>query len=391
MRVAAVIAEFNPFHNGHAHLMNEVRRAGAQWIVAVMSGCYVQRGEPALYSKWVRARAALLSGVDLVLELPLPYAISGAQRFARGAAALCGALGCVDTLAFGCEAPRLADLQRTRALLDSPRLPALLAEEQRARPGITFAAARTAALCRLGGEAAAQTAAEPNNALALEYLAALRTEGGAIEPFAVRRVGAGHDSPLPEGRFASATALRTRILAGEDAAPYLPAAALPVYEEAPRLDRTAFETALLSHLRRLGKEELARLPELSEGLEHRLYAAIREARTLEELYRRMKSKRYTHARLRRLALAAFLGVEDRHTRMPPPYLRILGYTAAGRELIEGGRARLPLGGSLRRLERLGGPCEEFAALEAAAGDQYALFSRPRSGCGCEYTAGVLHF
>lgn len=388
MRVAAVIAELNPFHNGHAYLLQEARRAGAQRVAVIMSGSFVQRGEPALFDKWVRAGAALRCGADLVLELPLPYAVSGAQRFARGAVALCEALGTADTLAFGCEAPPQALLQ-ARRLLQSPRLPGLIRDALRAQPGIPFAAARTEALAALGGQQLAGVLKQPNNALALEYLAALEEGGSRLSPLPICRVGTAHDAGSAAGGFASASLLRGRFWqkGPEALAPYVPPEALALYQRAPFLDRPAFEAAMLSRLRMLPPEALARLPELSEGLEHRLYAAIREARTLPELYSRMKSKRYTHARMRRLALAAFLGLEERHTLAPPPYLRILGYTAAGRELL--GRAALPMNGSLRRLGEAGALCGEFARLEAAAGDQYALCSIPRAGCGREYTAGVL--
>lgn len=391
MQVAAIIAEFNPFHNGHAHLIAEAKKAGAKRIIAVMSGCYVQRGEPALFDKWVRARAALSCGADLILELPLPYAISGAERFARGAVSLCEALGKVDTLAFGCEAPDLPSLLQVRTLLDSPELPALIQRQLREQPGIPFAAARTGALRQLGGEEAAALLGGANNALALEYLAALKAVGSTIRPFAVHRAGAGHDAPAAEGRFASATLLRTRILKEGSGSifPYIPEGLSTLYQKAPVFHPAAFEAAMLSRLRSLPKEALSHLPELSEGLEHRFYAAVRRACTLPELYGRMKSKRYTLARMRRLALAAFLGVEEWHTAAPPPYLRILGYTAAGRELVEGGRARLPLGGSLKRLEQQGGICGPFARLEAAAGDQYALCCIPPARCGGEYAAGVL--
>ncbi len=390
MQVAAVIAEFNPLHNGHAHLIAELKKAGAAQVVAVMSGCYVQRGEPALFDKWVRAQAALSCGVDLVIELPLPYAVSGAERFARGAVSLCEALGKIDTLAFGCEAETLQSLLQVRALLDSPELPARIQRQLRENPGIPFAAARMGALRQLGGEEAAALVNGPNNSLALEYLASLEGCGSAIRPFAVRRVGAQHDAPAVAGRFASATLLRARILKEgiESALPYVPEQLGGLYPKAPLLRPPAFETAVLSRLRGLSEKQLAQLPELSEGLEHRLYAAIREARSLQELYRQMKSKRYTLARMRRLALAAFLGIEDRQTAAPPPYLRILGYTAAGRRLLEG-EHRLPLGGSLKKLERLGGVCEEFARLEAAAGDQYALCCSPPGRCGREYAAGML--
>ena len=389
MRVAGIVAEYNPFHNGHRYQIEATRRAGAECVVAVLSGNFVQRGEPALRDKFTRAKAALSCGVDLVLELPLPFAAAGAQRFARGAVALLDALGCVDTLSFGSECGALPPLLQAWLALEDERVRARL--RALLKEGQPFAAARQQAVGELFGEDAGALLRQPNNILALEYLGALGSLGSKIEPFTVPRKGAGHDSGAPVGAFASASALRAlAVKQGVSAlSPYVPAEALACYRGAPVCAPGALELPLLSRLRALAPGELRALPELSEGLEHRLYKAARQARDLGELYALVKSKRYSHARVRRLALAAFLGVRDEDGALPPPYIRVLGYTPAGKELLTASSAALPVGASLRRLQALGGRAQRLALLEAAAGDQYALLCSPRGECGLDYTHPLI--
>ena len=185
MVIAGVVAEYNPFHLGHAHHLEETRRRGATHIVAVMSGQFVQRGEPALLDKWTRARAALSCGADLVLELPLPYAMATAQRFALGAVGLLDALGCVDLLSFGSDCGDLDRLKACIRLLNDPRFPQALG--QFLDRGMTFAAARQQAVRELGGAELAATLGRANDILALEYLAALEQLGSAMAPLAIPR------------------------------------------------------------------------------------------------------------------------------------------------------------------------------------------------------------
>lgn len=389
MRVAGIVAEYNPFHNGHRHQIEVTRRADATHIVAVMSGNFVQRGEPALFDKFTRAAAALSCGVDLVLELPLPFAAAGAQRFARGALTLLDALSCVDALSFGSECGALSPLLHARLALEDKRVRARL--RALLKEGRPFAAARQQAVDEFFGEETGALLRQPNNILALEYLGALGSLGSKIEPFTIPRKGPWHDSTALSGTFASASALRA--LAAEQGiqalAPYVPKEALARYHGAPICTPEALEQPLLSRLRALAPGELQDLPELSEGLEHRLYKAARQARDLGELYALAKSKRYSHARVRRLALAAFLGVRDEDSALPPPYIRVLGYTPAGKELLTASSAALPIGASLRRLWELGGRAQRLAGLEAAAGDQYALLCTPRGECGLDYAHALI--
>lgn len=380
MLTAAVIAEFNPFHNGHRYLLDQARALGAERIVVIMSGNFTQRGEPAIYDKWTRTRAALHGGADLVIELPLPFAVAGAQRFARGGAAAAAAMG-VDRLVFGSECGDVEQLRTAAEAVTDGRVEELL--RRRMQDGVTFASARMQAVEELYGKGVAQLLREPNNALAVEYLLALRNTG--ITPCTIGRVGAAHDAECPSGKYASASFLRERIRSGSGIEGFVPDP--EDYSGAPVCMPDALEAPLLSRLRAMDEEDFAALPDCSEGIERRLYAAARRARTLDELYALAKTKRYTLARIRRLALCAYLSVTEEMAAAPLPYVRPLGCTPEGRELL--GRGTLPVNGSLARLARCGEDARRFARLEAAAGDQYALLQSPRGECGRDWTQGLL--
>lgn len=434
MRTAGIIAEYNPFHNGHAWQIAALRAAGFDAVVCVCSPSVVQRGTPALMPIAERARAALAGGADAVLCLPAPFAAAPAQQFAAaGVQTLC-ALGVCDALAFGTEGANAVQLQAVADTVDSPGFAALVKEELAG--GVTFAAARSRAAERLcpGSAALLRT---PNNALAVEYLRALAAQRRAHperhipQPFALPRVGAAHDAALGESaaaeeksaalqesaapeentasgestalregvasnasgsrsgcaagggdtapRFASATALRALFFAqgAQALAPYVPAACLAVYEQAGRAGRisspAAFSTAVLSRLRAMEPADFAAVRGVREGLENRLAAAVRTAPSVEALYDAMKTKRYSHARLRRLALDAALGYTDALGHSVP-YVHILGATPAGRAVLAAARERalLPLDTSLARLRTVSEAAAAMVKAHAAAEDLAAL-------------------
>lgn len=396
MRITGIIAEYNPFHNGHHLLAQSARRAGADAVVAVMGGNWLQRGEPALFPKEVRARAALLSGVDLVLELPLSYAVAAAERFARGGVSLLLGLGCVDTLAFGSECGDLPALERCATALADPRLDGEI--RRRLAQGFPYAAARQQGVAALFGEETAAPLSRPNDILAVQYLRELARLGGGLRSFTIPRQGAGHHSAAPcpgaDGAppTASASWIRGRLLAGEweQAAPCLPAGSREVLKGALTqghwADPARLELPLLAVLRRIGPDDFARLPDLSEGLEHRLAEAVRCSATLAELLDRAVTKRYPRARLRRILLAAYLGIPPDLGAAPPPYLRVLGMSPRGAQVLARakGTASLPLSHSLARLERTGDRAAAFAALESRATDLYGLLCTARRPCGTDY-------
>lgn len=395
MKIAGIVAEYNPFHNGHAYQITQTRAAGATHIVAVMGGNYLQRGEAAQFEKHVRARAALCCGADLVLELPLPYAMATAEHFATGALTLLQGLGCIDLLSFGAESP-LALLHPLADALLCDELPHLI--RQHLAGGTTFARARQLALEVPLGKESAALLQSPNNILAVEYLKAAKCLAFTPELCAVARKGAAHDGACPDGTFASASHLRT--LCGKQGLqalrPFVPPAAYDTYCAAweQRLipaDHTRTEAGILAVLRRMSPEEFARLPDLSEGLEHRLYAAVRRSATVEELFAGVKSKRYPLARIRRLVFAAYLGLTAQDALTAPPYLRVLGFNQNGLEILTRAKktALLPLSSSLARLEAENAACRRFALLESRATDLYALTLPQVQPCGFEYTCPAV--
>jgi len=397
MQVAGIIAEYNPFHTGHQLLTQAVRRAGADAVVAVMGGNWLQRGGPALFPKEIRARAALRSGVDLVLELPVPCATATAERFARGGVSLLLALGCVDVLAFGSECGRLEPLERCAAALADPRLDGEI--RRRLGEGLPYAAARQQGVEALFGPETAGPLSRPNDTLAVQYLRELARLGGNLAPFPFPRQGAGHHSrrPGPGEGTASASWLRERLLAGdwEDAAPYLPPESRDIFAEAMETGRWAepsrLELPMLAVLRRMEEKDFARLPDVSEGLEHRLAAAVKTAATLPQLLERAGTKRYPQARLRRVLAAAYLGIPKEMAGAPPPYLRVLGMTPRGGSVLSRAKktAALPLSHSLARLERAGGSAAAFARLESRAADLYGLLYRDPAPCGTDYRLPLI--
>ncbi|MGN0547320.1 MAG: nucleotidyltransferase family protein, partial [Acutalibacteraceae bacterium] len=205
MNTAGIIAEYNPFHNGHAYLIQKAREAGADCIVAVMSGNFVQRGEPALFSHPIRTRAALMNGVDLVLQLPVIYALSGAQSFAQAGVSVLEALGCVDSLVFGSECGSTEQITQAAVELSGEEIKPLISEEL--SKGISFASARENALRRISPESA-DIIRKPNNILGVEYISAIRRIGGGMKAVTFARTGAGHDSSEACGYSASASMIR---------------------------------------------------------------------------------------------------------------------------------------------------------------------------------------
>lgn len=393
MKIAGIVAEYDPFHAGHAWMIDEVRRAGFDAAVCVMSPSVVQRGGAACFSADVRTRAALAGGADLVLCLPAPYAVRSAEGFAAAAVAVLGGLGCVEAVAFGAETPDAKALRETAECLVSDEFSRRL--QKHLRGAAPFAAAREKAAeeCLPGSGALLR---EPNNILGVEYCKAILTQKLPMRPFPIRRVGAAHGAPLGEDVFASASALRRLMLAdGVGAlAPYVPEACLPVYEKAVQNGKNvvpqAFSVALLSRLRAMSAQEMARTRGVCEGLENRLYAASRKAVSAQQLYDMLKTKRYAHARMRRLALDAALGYTDELPELPP-YVHVLGANATGLAVLKEAkkRAKLPVTQSLAQLGRHNAAAQQVAAAHSAAEDLVALCLAIPRPCGTAYTQKMI--
>ena len=391
MKTAVITAEYNPFHKGHRWQLEQVRAAGASHVAVVMSPDFTQRGTPAIFPKRLRAQAALQNGADLVLELPVCYALAGAQRFAFGAVQLAAAMGCVDLLAFGAEDADLVQLRQACTALQQEEVNQII--RQLLPSGITFAKPRERAVAAVYGEETALLLQKPNNILAIEYLCQLEKLPDAhIQPLALGRIGNTHDGE-PVGEFASASFLRGLMLEGrwEQAQQYLPQNVWQLYRQAQQdgqfTDLQLGERAVLSALRRMEQKEMAQLADLSEGLENRLYRASREACSLEQLYAAVKSKRYPLARVRRLVMNAFLQLPAQMQTMPPPYLRVLGMNERGKQILSAMKrtASLPVSTSLMKLARSTQAARQWAQVEAAACDQYSIFCQQIQASGSDWS------
>ena len=372
MTVAGIICEFNPLHSGHAYLMAQLRQHGADAVVCAMSGNFVQRGEPALVNKLSRGEMAVDCGADLVLELPTPWAMATAETFAKGGVQLLAMAGCTH-IGFGSECGDAALLQGVADTLLSPDLQADIRTELAA--GVTYAAARQKAVeARLG--ASASVLRQPNDTLAVEYLKACRRLEVDITPIVVRRVGAGHDGAPSEG-YASASYIRQMVRRGEgeSAFSFMPEAASTVLARELAVGRVTdsrhVERAILARLRQMTEEEFAAYDGGGEGLYHRVYDAVRRCATVEELLAAVKTKRYPAARLRRLVLAAWLGIPKAPDTVP--YARVLAANETGRALLrQMRRAGQPVLTKAADVAALGPSAEELFRREAAYTDLYTL-------------------
>lgn len=379
MKAVGIIAEYNPFHTGHAYQLSQTRAALGEdtAVVAVMSGNWVQGAGPACADKWLRTRLALSGGVDLVLELPTVWAASSAETFAWGGVSILQAAGVVTDLSFGSECGDTAALAAAAACLDSPAYHAGLGRFL--DEGMPFAACRQAVVAGILGEAAGELLRGPNNNLGVEYLRALGRLDSAIRPMTVPRTGAAHNGTAEQGAaFASATQIRGLLAAGdwEAASAWLPDGEEALLRKAVRPDRTLLDRLFLSRLRVMTAADWARLPDSApeEGLPERLARAGRQAVTLEEFYQLAKTRRYTHARVRRLALWAFLGLEAADRPERPPYLRVLGCNGRGRALLREmkDRAALPVVTKPAHARNLPEPGRRLFELESRCTDLYGL-------------------
>lgn len=378
MRTIGIVAEYNPFHSGHKHHLQAVRQAfGTDCpVVCAMSGNWVQRGDAALADKWTRAQLALEQGVDLVLELPTPWAASSAETFALGGVGLLAATGVVDILSFGSEAGELPPLQQAADCLQSTRWQSLL--RQGLDRGLSFPAARQQAANALLGDTA-DCLRFPNNNLGVEYLRAIQTLKAPLTPHTIPRLGVGHDQ-APEGVacHVSASYLREKLLGEdtEDLSPYLSPGEVSRLREDPA--SLSFCTqGVLARLRTMEEADFARLPDCGEGLSYRLFHAAGEAASLPALYEAVKSKRYPLSRIRRLVLWAFLGLQEGDRPPSLPYLRVLGFGPRGQLLLRQMKAQatLPVVVKPAHIRKLPPEAQQVFRLEARCTALYDLCRR----------------
>jgi len=325
----AIVCEYNPFHNGHKFQIEAHKKLlNAGGVIAIMSGNFVQRGAPAICDKWHRTKMALLSGADLVLELPTVFATQSAERFAKGAVGLADGLGVVDYLSFGCECNDVELLNKAVYTIEKKETKEKIAELL--KEGINYPSARMIAC----GDEFSEVLSKPNNILAIEYLKALAELKSDIRPVPLLRMGCEHDEDKPHGEFASASYIRKCIAAGEDFSNFIPDRCVRILEEADILIDTEKLDAVITYLLRTkSPDEISSIADMTEGIQYRFKKAGSRFTTTEEIAEFVKTKRYTKTRIDRLIINLLLSIKKEDITKKPEYIRVLGFNERGKRIL----------------------------------------------------------
>ena len=344
--VLGIIAEYNPFHNGHLYQIEEAKKiTGAEYVVAVMTGNFAQRGNTSLINKWAKTQMALANGVDIVLELPTVYSISSAENFAEGAIKLLDSLNMVDTLCFGTETPDFAALNNIANILYNEPKEYIAILNHELDKGVSYPKARESALMMYLNDIKryANILSGPNNILAIEYLKALKRLKSDMNPVSVERKKVYYNDDKIVDEFASSTAIRKLLRTGQydEIRKVMPRSSyLMMKEEINKgnyvLDIGRYEKEILYILRKMTIKEIAELPDVTEGLENVIKNAADSCNDLVSLINMIKSKRYTQSRIQRILLYALLGITKKdmqNAKKVVPYARVLGFNDKGKEIL----------------------------------------------------------
>jgi predicted nucleotidyltransferase len=367
MKILGIITEYNPFHNGHLyHLFKAKEITGADYVVAVMSGNFLQRGEPAIINKWARTKMALNAGVDLIIELPFVFSTQDANGFAFGAVKLLDSLQIIDYLCFGCETDNLDTLYSVSNFLhiEPQKYKELIVHNS--KNGYEFPRARAQALCeyhrifgingleKISPLKLSELLKYPNNILALEYLKHLINLKSKIKPIAIKRIGAGYHQKNIKGKISSATSIRNEILnslgspktdlfiLNDKIKSTIPQSGFPILENELREGRgpitsDSYRQYILATLRRMSLEDISRIQGVTEGLENRIKKASLKSSTVEQLINSIKTRRYTRTKIQRISLHLMMNLSKKDVktfnRCGPLYARVLGFSKKGKTLL----------------------------------------------------------
>ena len=343
-KVLGIVCEYNPFHNGHLyHLSESIKETEPEYAVAIISGNFVERGNTALINKWARTEMALQSGFDMVIELPTIYAISSAENFASGAIKILNSFKCDTTLSFGSECGDIYPLQSFADILvkEPPEYVTMLNHEL--AKGLSFPKARENAMLMYINDIrnSANVLSGSNNILGIEYLKQIIKSGNKINPITFKRIGGDYNSTTSIRNIASATAIREMLLEKKSVAKYMPKSSYSILKRELGsgrfvLDVSQFESEILYKLRCMSIEQIANLPDVSEGLEFKIKEAADSCNTLNDLVFMIKSKRYTLTRINRIMLYALLNITKQDyidSQKVTPYIRVLGVSENGKHLL----------------------------------------------------------
>lgn len=385
MSAVGIIAEFNPLHTGHKRLIDHAHTIG-DTVICAISGNFVQRGDIAILSKQQRAKFALLCGADVVAEMPVLWSMSTAQNFA-----ICGVwqlynLGC-DKIVFGSECGDIDALINAADVLNSDGF--FVKVTEKAKSGITFAVAREQIAAEMGVDFTLLRGA--NNNLGIEYILAAKKLNLPIEFHTIRRLGAGHDSSEIDDGFVSSSFIRDELFKGNIGYTerFMPREIRGIIKNEHIASIENLETAILATLRTKTTEDFKNLPDISEGLENKIFFSVRVATSLDELYNSIKTKRYTLARIRRLVLSAFLGFDNRFFMTTPPYVRVLGFSANGLEHLKTPQGVIPVITRALQIKQLDEDSQAIFDIECRATDIYNLALGTPIECGTEQRMKLL--
>jgi predicted nucleotidyltransferase len=354
MKISSIIAEYNPLHNGHVyHIQKTKEVTDSDAIICIMSGNYVQRGIPAIIDKWNRTRTALECGADLVIELPVIYSLSSAEFFAQGAVSLLNSLGLVDSICFGSELGDMNFILSIAGLLNTEPEDFKVSLRKYLDEGATFPLARSKALEEYISSNwqsdynfnLKEVLNSSNNILAIEYCKSLLKLKSSIKPFTIRREGGTYNSQELNNTFSSATSIR-KFLKGNSSLHelefHLPK---PSYRTLINLKENnynfVFEDSMFKYIKYksfTSPSNINNLPDVSEGLDNKIYKAVKAAESYHELTENVKSKRYTYTRIGRILCQYFIGFENYDTEflrtIQCPHARVLGFNEVGTNILK---------------------------------------------------------
>ncbi len=403
-RIVGIIAEYNPFHNGHIyHIQNTKEQTGADFVVAIMTGNFTQRGNTSVVNKWEKTKMAIMGGADLVIELPTIYAISSAENFANGAVKLLDTLGFVDTISFGMEAKDISTLNNIANVLfnEPPEYLAVLKHEL--QNGASFPKARDNALMMYLNDIKryANVLNGSNNILAIEYLKALKEQKSPLIPMGIRREKVYYNSTKIIDEYASATGIRNLLLRNqiEEVRKVVPPFTFSILMNNLRagtyaLDITSYNYEIIYKLRNMSLKEIANLPDVTEGLENLIKDMANKTNNLITLINGIKSKRYTQTRIQRILLYALLGITKKDMELSKkmiPYVRVLGCSNNGKILLSQINKKAKVITSLKKFEdnNKNKKITKFLELDKRATDIYTLGYKNNSKAGLDYTKGLI--
>lgn len=385
LSAVGIIAEFNPLHTGHKRLIDYAHTLD-KTVACVISGNFVQRGDVAIISKPQRTKLALLCGVDIVAEMPVLWSMSTAQNFALAGVWQLYNLGC-DKIVFGSECGDIEALKKAAEVLFSDGF--FEKVTQKAKSGITFAVAREQAAAEMNVDPELLRGA--NNNLGIEYILAAKKLNLPIEFHTIKRLGAGHDSNEYDDGFVSSSYIRQELLKNNIGYTerFMPKEIRGIINPEHIADISRLEGAILASLRSKTAEDFKSLPDISEGLENKMYFSVRVATTLDELHNSIKTKRYTLARIRRLVLASFLQFDDEFFMTTPPYVRVLGFNNQGLSHLKTPQGVIPVITRALQIKNLDDAACKVFDTECRATDIYNLCLKVPLECGTEQRTKLI--